>query len=155
MVLQQNGLYIVADSYFHAFPSAHWMWNKGESRPHYYAIQDKNNLYWMIPLSSQAGSYKEKIQKIEKSRGVGNCLYYHIGKVSGRETAFIISGLFPVTPEYIVRSYTVNQQPYVIQNKKLNRELHGKVMRYLCLLEQGRMKDINHILKIKETLILK
>lgn len=104
MVLQQNGLYIVADSYFHAFPSAHWMWNKGRSRPHYYAIQDKNNLYWMIPLSSQAGSYKEKIQKIEKSRGVGNCLYYHIGKVFRSRNRVYYKRLFPVTREYIVRA---------------------------------------------------
>lgn len=70
MILIEHGLYFVKDQYFDDFPSKHWMLNKGEKRPHYYALEDPSGLIWLIPMSSQVENYKRKIQK-RKKNGVG------------------------------------------------------------------------------------
>lgn len=153
MKLKEHGIYIVKDSYFDEFISPGWMWNKTESRPHYLALRDASGLMWMIPMSSKVDNYKEKIARIEKQRGTGNCLYYHIGVIAGKERAFIISGMFPVTGDYISHPYTINHIPYVVADEQLIRKLNSKMRRYLRLLEQGVMRDTNRVLVIRRQLI--
>lgn len=153
MQLQEHGIYIVKDAYFNEFASAGWMWNKKESRPHYLALKDSSGLVWMIPMSSRVENYKAKISRIEKQRGAGNCLYYHIGVIAGKERAFVVSGMFPVTPDYISHPYTINRIPYVVADKRLVQKLNSKMRRYLRLLEQGVMQDANHVLAIRNKLL--
>lgn len=152
MQLVEYGLYIVKDEYFTDFPSDHWMWNKSQRRPHYYALKDPSGLLWLVPMSSKVENYAAKIARVERQRGAGNCLYYHIGRVGGRQSAFIISGMFPVTERYIQKPFTINAVPYVVRNSSLNRQLRSKAMRYLKLLEGGHLCDRNHVLKIRSTL---
>ncbi len=45
MNLIEHGVYFVKDQYFEDFPSEHWMFNKGEKRPHYYALKDTKRCY--------------------------------------------------------------------------------------------------------------
>lgn len=153
MEVEEHGLYIIKDSYFEEYPGHGWMWNKNESRPHYYAIKDKAGVFWMIPMSSKVDNYREKISRVEAQRGAGNCLYYEIGQIAGRERAFIISSMLPVTEDYISHPYTINKQHYVVRNERLIRSLYSKSMRYLKLLEQGVMKDQNHVLYIRNQLV--
>ena len=155
MDVTEHGLYIVKDAYFDEFVSPGWMWNKTESRPHYLALRDASGLMWMIPLSLKVDNYKEKIARIEKQRGVGNCLYYHIGVIAGKERAFIISGMFPATADYISHPYTINHIPYVVADEQLIRKLNSKMRRYLRLLEQGVMRDTNYVLRIRDKLLQK
>ena len=65
----EHGLYIVSDQYFTDFPSKHWMQNKSERRPHYYALKDKSGIIWLIPMSTQVENYKRKIEREEIKRG--------------------------------------------------------------------------------------
>lgn len=155
MEISVHGLYIVKDSYFADFPSEHWMWNKAESRPQYLAIQDASGLLWLIPLSSKVENYRAKIARVEERRGEGNCVYYHIGKIAGKERAFIISGMFPITECYISHQYTISSVPYIVRDKELIRQLHSKAQRYLRLLEQGQLRDENHVLDIRTKLLQK
>ena len=80
-------------------------------------------------------------------------MFYHIGKAAGRRQAFIISGMMPISEQYIVRPYTIDQIPVQVQNTKLNRELRTKALRYLHLLELHKLKDINNVLEIRKNLI--
>ena len=153
MQLVEYGLYTVKDEYFTDFPSDHWMWNKSQRRPHYYALKDPSGLLWLIPMSSKVENYAAKIARVERQRGAGNCLYYHIGPVGGRQSAFIISGMFPVTARYIQNAYTICAVPYVVRNTRLNRQLRSKAMRYLKLLEGGHLRDQNRVLEIRQTLL--
>lgn len=153
MNITENGIYLVKDSYFAEFHSPGWMWNKKETRPHYLALKDASGLVWMIPMSSKSDKYKEKILNVESKRGTGNCLYYHIGVIAGKERAFIISGMFPMTEEYISHPYAINQIPYIVGDKKLVRDLNSKMRRYLRLLEQGVMKDTNNVLEVRKELL--
>lgn len=151
MEIVEHGLYLVKDEYFQRFPSKTWMWNKKEQRPHYYAVKI-NDLLWMVPMSTKTEKYKEKITKEEEKHGKGNCVYYHTGVIAGIERAFIISGMLPITSEYIAKTYDVDHRPYIVQDKRLKRQLRSKVMRYIRLLEQGKLKDQNNVLQIRKTL---
>ena len=149
----EHGLYFIKDQYFYDFPSKHWMLNKGEKRPHYYALKDNSGIIWMIPMSSQIENYQQKIVREEQKREKGNCLYYHIGKIAGKERVFIISDLFPIDSSYIVRPYTIKSVNYIVKNRKLNQELRSKTIKYIRLLEQRVLKDRNNILLIRKALI--
>ena len=151
---QQHGLYIIKDAYFSDFPRIGWTANKNENRPYYYAWRDKSGILWMIPLTSQVENCKRKIEREERKRGAGNCIYYHIGCIAGRERGFKISDMFPVIDEYILRSYTIGQYtPYIVKTKSLNAALYSKSMRYLKLVETGKIRDQLGILPIKRILM--
>ncbi|MFR8670877.1 MAG: type III toxin-antitoxin system CptIN family toxin [[Clostridium] leptum] len=151
----EHGLYIVSHQYFTDFPSKHWMQNKSERRPHYYALKDKSGIIWLIPMSTQVENYKRKIEREEIKRGKGNCIYYHIGKIAGKERVFIISDLFPVTTNYIVKPYTISSIEYIVKNEKMNKEIKRKTLKYLRLLEQHQLSDNNNIIDIKRQLLTK
>lgn len=148
MNIVEHGLYLIKDEFFQAFPSKTWMWNKKEQRPHYYAVNIKG-LLWMIPMSTKADKYKAKIQKVESKYGPGNCVYYHLGVIAGTVRAFIVSGAFPVTRDYVLKTYDVRNQPYIVQDTRLNRALRSKLVRYIRLLEQGKLRDQNGVLGIR------
>lgn len=153
MELTEHGIYLIKDEYFDTFGSPGMMWNKGENRPHYLAIRDASGLIWMIPMSTKTVKYRAKINEVEEKRGKGNCLYYHIGVIARKERAFIISGMFPVMPAYISHPFTINEIPYIVQDKKLIQQLTSKMRRYLRLLEQGQLRDQNNVLKIRDCLL--
>ena len=127
--------------------------NKGEKRPHYYVLEDADGVYWMIPMSTRVDGYRVKIDREEMKRGRGNCIYYHIGMIAGKERAFIISDMFPVTDEYILRPYTINNIPYVVKNSQLNAQLYSKAMKFIKLVEQRKMHGKHDIIGIKNKLL--
>lgn len=151
--MTEHGIYLVDDLYFADFPSGTWMQNKSSTRPHYYVFKDSSGLPWMIPMSSKTEKYKRKISDLEAVHGKGKCAFYHIGFVNGRESAFIISGMFPVTSKYILRSYDMQEQPVIIKNATLNADIRRKAVRYIKLLEQGKLKDMNNVLSIRQSLL--
>lgn len=148
-----HGLYSVKDKYFEDFKKPYWVDNKNEKRPYYFLFQDKDGIFWMIPMSSQVENYKNKIQREEAKRGKGNCIYYHLGIVASIERVFLIGDMFPVDESYVKAPYTIGPYHYISKNKKLNAEIYTKAMKYLRLIEQGVMKSRNDILGIKRVLV--
>lgn len=74
-------------------------------RPCFYATQDiKNkNIYWMIPISSQIEKYKEILkQKLKRYPSYDGLEF---GYVQGREAAFLLQNICPVTEKYVVEKY--------------------------------------------------
>lgn len=151
--MKSFGLYVIKDQYFFDFPDSGWMDNKGEKRPHYYVLEDSDGILWMIPMSTQVDSYRAKIKREEAKRGIGKCIYYHIGMVGGRERVFVISDMFPITEEYILRPYTINNIPYIVKNSQLNAQLHSKATKFIRLVEQKKMHGKHDIVGIKNKLL--
>lgn len=151
--LVEHGLYSIKDQYFKDFQRTHWMDNKNERRPYYYLMKDRDGIFWVIPLSSQTENYQAKIDREEKKRGAGNCLYYHIGKVASKDRVFLIGDMFPIDESYIKAPFTISSVHYVSRNKNLNAAIYSKAMRYLKLVECGVMKSRNDILGIKRLLL--
>lgn len=150
--IEPCGLYIISDQYFSDFPNERYMDNKHESRPHYYALKDDDGTFWMIPLSSKVEKYRVKIESTEKKHGVGSCILYCVVPIHGIDRAVLICDMFPVSAKYILRAFTVEGIPYVIQNKNIQKVIHKKAMRYLSLVKRGVLKSPLNILEIKEKL---
>lgn len=146
------GLYVLRDSYFTDFPDPHLMHNK-RGRPFYYYVKDKDGLLWLIPISSQVEKYKEWIAKIEKRQGRGNCIKFHIGMAIGKERAFCIYNMFPVTEKYIEREFMSVGVHYVVRDEKLNRQLRSKALRFLKLVEDGKIRPPIDLQAIKGKLL--
>lgn len=149
--MTQNGLYIIKDEFFKRFPNSHWVDNKNEKRPFFFAIKDQNGLLWMIPLSSQVDNIKAKIAREEAKRGKGNCIYYHIGQVAGRERGFNIGNMFPITENYILRSWTIGGKPYIVQETNVVEAITRKSLKFLNLVDSGTIRpqvDIMAIMRI-------
>ena len=151
--IEQYGLYIIKDQYFADFPNDKYMQNKGENRPHSYAIKDGDGIYWMIPISSKVDKFRAKILDVESKAGEGRCFLFAIAPVSGRERAFIISEMFPVTREYILRPYTVNGKAYIIETGEIQKMLSVKALRFLSMVERGKVKSPLNILDVKRQLL--
>lgn len=153
--IEPCGLYIISDQYFSDFPNERYMDNKKESRPHYYALKDNDGTFWMIPLSSKVEKYRIKIEAIEKEHGPDSCILYCLVPIHGTERAVLICDMFPVSEKYILRAFTIDGIPYVIQNKNIQKVIRKKAMRYLSLVKRGILKSPLDILGTKNKLLTK
>ena len=153
--IKTSGLYIISDQFFKDYPNDRYMNNKGESRPHYYAVQDNDGIFWMVPLSTKVAKYRDRINETEKIHGAGSCFMYCIAPIHGQDRALLICDMFPVSEKYILRAYTIGGKPYVIQNKNIQKTIRTKAMRYLSLVKRGVLSSPLNILETKRKLIEK
>ena len=124
----------------------------GNYRPHFYAVQDKKNvdLYWMIPISSQAEKYKGIIEK--KIKKYGKCNTIIIGKFAGKKNAFLIQNTFPIIEKYLDHVHTIQGQPITV-HKELNKILTKSLQDVLAMYDSGvnlvftNIKDIRRIME--------
>ena len=148
-----NGLYIVKDEYFQRFPNSHWVDNKSETRPFYYAIKDRRGLYWMIPLTTQVERTKAKIARDELKHGAGNCIYYHVGLIAGRERGFNIGNMFPVTENYILREWTIGGTPYIVRDSNVIAAVSSKAEKFLSMVRRGAVHPQVDIMAVMRALL--
>lgn len=138
MEIQQGYSYHIKDDFFDLVQDKYLMSNKeqGNYRPHYYAIQDKKNveIYWMIPISSQAEKYKKIIEK--KKKRYGKCNTIVIGLFAGKENAFLIQNAFPIIKKYFDHVHTVQKQPVTV-HKKLDKLLVKNLNEVLAMNNRG------------------
>ena len=104
-------LYFLSDQYYIDFPDDKLMQNKDmidgirRSRPCFLAFPDSKNpsIYWLVPISSRYEKYQKIAQsKIEK---YGRCNTIRFGTVLGRNAAFLIQNMCPVTEFYLTAYY--------------------------------------------------
>lgn len=129
MELKQGYIYCVKDSFIETFSKYNLMKNTNSpaSRPHYCAMQDNINekIYWMIPISSRVEKYKKiREDKIEK---YGRCDSIVIGKVRGKERAFLIQNAFPITENHVDHQYTINNKGVYVKNRQIDRSLNQAI----------------------------
>ena len=153
--IETSGLYIISDQFFIDYPNDRYMNNKGEARPHYYALQDSDGIFWMIPLSSKVAKYRSKIAETETTHGKGSCFMFCIVPIQGKDRAVLVCDMFPVSSEYILRPYEISGCPYVIRNKNTQKTIRTKAMRYLSLIKRGILHSPLNILDTKRNLLEK
>jgi len=102
--------YFLTDQYFVDFPDKDLQTNKEvvkggkeHGRPCFYAIQDTDGIYWVIPISSQTDKYQRHYN--DKVDRFGECITIHFGFVLGNRRAFLIQNMCPVSAEYIADVY--------------------------------------------------
>ena len=151
MEIKQGYSYHIKDEFFDMIQDKYLMSNKegGNYRPHFLAIQDSknNNLYWMIPISSQVEKYKVIIEK--KKQRYGKCNTIIIGKFAGKDNAFLIQNAFPILAKYFDHVHTIENKPITI-HKKLDRELTINLREVLAMYKRGIRLIFPDIEKIQE-----
>ena len=135
--MKKTGFYIIKDSFFEDMSDPYLKRNKSGNRPHYYCFEDTNTkIYWMIPLSSRIDKYKRIMEKKEKEGK--SCDIIHIVKLDdGRESAFLIQDMFPITDEYIEREYTISGNHLMLTSKHTIRVIERKARKVLGMLKRG------------------
>ena len=120
---QDAQLYFLSDQYYIDFPDDKLMQNKDtidgvpHSRPCFLAFPDTKNplIFWLVPISSKAAKYRKIAQaKIEK---YGRCNTIRFGTVLGRDAAFLIQNMCPVTEQYLTAYIDKNDQPICLDNR--------------------------------------
>ena len=135
--MKKTGFYIIKDKFFEDMPDPYLKGNKAENRPHYYCFEDTNNgIYWMIPLSSRIDKYRRIMEKKEKAGKL--CDILHILKLDdGRESAFLIQDMFPITEEYIEREYTIAGNHLMLTSEHAAKEVEQKARKVMGMLKRG------------------
>ena len=151
MTLTQYGLYKIKDTFFRDFPSKRHMQNKAENRPYYLAVQGKDGIIWMVPISSKVEKYKAKVAADEKK--YGECLTCHIIRYMNEERAVLIGNMIPVTEEYIKGEFTIQSRHYVVRDTAAIKEIKKRCARYLSLVRGGKLRPFVDILSIERILL--
>lgn len=151
--VKKFGLYNVKDDYFNTFNNKYFSDNKQEKRPFYCSFIDCKGTIWLIPLSTQVANYKEKIIKDEKKHGKGKCLFYHIGKVAGKDRVFLIGNMLPISTIYIKKEFQINRRHYIVSQNSLKSAIQQKSSKYLKLTRLGKLKPNIDILQIEKELL--
>ena len=150
----RNGFCFLDDKYFTDFPDSKLMSNhgKGHGRPCFFCMHDKQNpdIMWLIPVSTKVQKYSAIMQKKIDRRGA--CHTIVIGKAAGKQSAFLIQNMCPVTQNYIQNQYILNGKPVRI-SEKLAKEIRVKAQRSIRIYQTDKTIIFPDIDKIKAALI--
>ena len=85
-------------------------------RPFFFPFKDEKipDIYWLVPISSQVDKFKIVAKK--KEIKYGHCNTIRFGQVLGREAAFLIQNMCPVTAPYLLPYMDSNLLPVYIRD---------------------------------------
>lgn len=153
MEIKQGYAYHIKDEYFTMVKDKYLMKNKedGNYRPTMYCIKDnKYDIYWMIPISSQYDKYADiKNQLLQKGK---KCNGIVLGEFDGKKAAFLIQNMFPVTLKYIDHIHTKNGNPVPV-NKKLQGIIKKNTKSLIAISERGVKVTFTDIIRLRNKLI--
>ena len=155
--MEQNKLYFIKDEYFEKYKVSNMSLNKdadenGEhNRPCYYAFKE-DNIYWMIPISSQIDKYEYEYQKSIKKYGVCDSISFVY--IKGNKNAALIQNMIPITSKYIDKIYTYfgTNTPIEINEKK-KKELNAKARKVVRFARIGKKLTFTPILDFEKRLL--
>ena len=135
--MKKTGFYIIKDQFFEDMSDPYLKGNKSERRPHYYCFKDtKENIYWMIPLSSKIEKYRKIVSR--KEAAGKPCDIIHIVKLDDhREIAFLIQDMFPIKEKYIERDYTIAGNHLMLTSEHVVRTIESKARKVMGMLKRG------------------
>lgn len=142
------GLYVLTDDYMNNIYPKYYPQNKDSGeRPFFMIFKDdkKENVYWLIPISSQCEKYKEVFAKYPNA---GELVELYNKKIS----AVLTQNIIPVKKENIEREFTVNKINYVLKDSHKRKKILKKAKIVKTLLLHGKMKSSVDIKKIYESL---
>ena len=155
--MEENKLYFIKDEYFKKYKVSNTSLNKdadenGEhNRPCYYAFKE-NNIYWMIPISSQLDKYEYEYQKSIKKYGVCDSISFVY--IKGNKNVALIQNMIPVTDKYVDKIYTYfgTDTPIEINDKK-KKELNAKARKVIRFARIGKKLTFTPILDFEKRLL--
>ena len=155
--MQEGCFYYLSQEYFDDFPDPLLMGNKEtinglpHNRPCFYAFKDSvNRLDWLIPISSQVHKFKAIYNnKIQSGKRCNTIVF---GQVLGKDKAFLIQNMCPITDKYILNQYKVGDSSVRIA-RDLEEEIQSKARKVLTLQRKGIKVIFPDVLKIEQQLL--
>lgn len=125
--------------------------NVTHDRPCYCCLKlSDTDIYWGIPISSQVEKYKDIYNK--KVARYGVCDTIEFGNVLGREKAFLIQNMCPITDKYIKNEYLHEGAPVAI-DRETHTRIQKKASKVLALLHHSKVNLIfPNVREIEEAL---
>ena len=151
MIYQEGYVYHIKDEYFEKVQDSNLMQNKegGMYRPTFYCLRDdKTSLLWMVPLSSRVNKFKTIYDK--QVAKYGNCLTIVLGEFDGKEAAFLLQNMFPITDCYLDHIHTRNNNPIPVKHY-IRKEVVTRMKKIRLLHSKGKkvvFPDIDRLEKI-------
>ncbi|WP_315274067.1 type III toxin-antitoxin system CptIN family toxin [Selenomonas sputigena] len=135
--MKTSGFYIIKEQFFTDMSDPFLKGNKQGNRPHYYCFQDeREGIYWMIPLSSKVEKFQRIIYK--KHQQGKPCDTLHILKLDdSHESVFLLQDMFPVDDSYIERKYTIAGNHLMLTSEHEIKILEKKARKVLKLIRHG------------------
>lgn len=153
MIIEEGYVYHIKNEYFEFVKDEKLMTNyEGDStRPNYFCIKiNDENAMWFVPMSSKVEKYKKIIQN--KMKKYKKCDTIVIGNYRGREHAFLIQNMFPITEKYIDHIDTIEGKALKVPSET-RRDIERKVEKVLLLKEKGINLIFPNVDKITEKLL--
>ena len=153
MIIEEGYVYHIKNEYFEFVKDEKSMTNhEGDStRPNYFCIKiNDENVMWFVPMSSKVEKYKKIIQN--KMKKYKKCDTIVIGNYRGREHAFLIQNMFPITEKYIDHIDTIEGKALKVPSET-RRDIERKVEKVLLLKEKGINLIFPNVDKITEKLL--
>ena len=153
MIIEEGYVYHIKNEYFEFVKDEKLMTNhEGDStRPNYFCIKiNDENVMWFVPMSSKVEKYKKIIQN--KMKKYKKCDTIVIGNYRGREHAFLIQNMFPITEKYIDHIDTIEGKALKVPSET-RRNIERKVEKVLLLKEKGINLIFPNVDKITEQLL--
>ena len=150
-------LYFLSDQYYIDFPDDKLMKNKdtidgiAHSRPCFLAFPDAKNpaIYWLVPISSRYEKYQKIAQaKIEK---YGRCNTICFGTVLGRNAAFLIQNMCPVTAPYLTAYINKKAEPVRLDDRVVA-DIAKNAREVLAIARRGAKVIFPDVFKIYQAL---
>lgn len=151
MEIKTGYLYHIKDEYFDVVNDESLMQNheKDKKRPTYFAIKDKEIL-WFIPISSKVDKYQKIIdKKIEK---YGFCNTIIIRKIADEDAAILLQNAFPTLEKYIDHVHTVDGVPLKIPTD-LQNEIKSLFKNMIGLKKRGTNLFFTDIDRLKKQML--
>lgn len=153
----ENRLYFIKDEYFEKYYCEDNKPNKesdeeGEhKRPCYYAFKE-DNIYWMIPISSEIEKYEYEYQKSIDRYGFCDTIAFVY--VKGNKNAALIQNMIPITEKYIETVYTYFGTDIPVEvNEKKKKELNAKARKVVRFARIGKKLTFTPILDFEKRLL--
>jgi len=152
-----NGRFcFLADQYYKDFPDEYLMHNKEavdgvlRDRPCFFVFRDSEipEISWLVPISSNHTKYKALYdKKVERYK---RCNTIRFGEVLGKQAAFLIQNMCPVTENYIREVY-VDKNGVAIQiDGRISQDVITNAREVLAISKRGAkivFPDVNAIHK--------
>ena len=153
-MFQERFVYHIKDSYFEKVNDNMLMCNKENKqyRPTFLCMEDPvtPGLLWVVPMSTQVKKFAAiRDKQIAK---YGKCITIVIGTYDGKNAAFLLQNMFPITSQYLDHIHTRNGNPVPV-NYSLAKEVKRNVQQLRILISRGKKVVFPDVKRLESLMI--
>jgi hypothetical protein len=154
-LIKENCFYFIKDDFFTKINDKNLQQNKLKTkRPHYFCIK-RNELYWMIPCTSdKTHKWHNRLPKSKNYKQLEKLNFREIF-VRGTRTVLLFHDMFPITEKYIDSKWIRKGKPLQIQFNNLVKSIDKQARNKITKLLSGKklIKSGPNVKKIERLML--